>query len=123
MKKLFLLPVLCALTACGSNTDTVVVMGQNCEKVAVGERGDMLVKCPVVEELVAIRNGTPNAMFLSVNADMVNLEEIAADGEHIYVDVVPAGTFEGQASECYRVLAAQPVFDGVAMYATQVCPQ
>ena len=123
MKKIALLPVIAALAACGSSVETVEVLGQKCEKIATGERGDMLVKCPVVAELDAVRANPANAMFLSVNGDVVNFEEIAADKEHIYVDVVPAGAVEQVSVECYRVMSAEPVFDGVAMYATEVCAQ
>lgn len=118
MKKLLILPLVC-LAACSSD-NTVDVFGQKCEKIATGERGDFLVKCPVSPELDSIRAADKNAMFLSVNA---NFEEIAADAEHIYVNVVPAGTFEGVSVNCYRVLGTDPVFDGEAVYATEVCVQ
>ena len=123
MKKLLVLSVVgLSLAACGSE-NTVDVFGQKCEKIITGERGDFVAKCPVSPELESIRSADKNAMFLSVNADVVSLEEMAADAEHIYVNVVPAGTFEEVEVNCYRVMAAEPVLDGEAMYATEVCIQ
>lgn len=116
MKKLFILPVLC-LAACGSD-NTVDIFGQKCEKIATGERGDFIVKCPVSPELDSIRGADKNTMFLSAQPDMA---AIAADAEHIYVNVIPAGTFEEITGVCYRVMAAEPVLDGETMYATEVC--
>ncbi len=120
MKKLFVLPMLCgALLAGCSKDNSVEVLGQKCEKIATGERGDFLAKCPVVPELDAIRNADKNAMFLSVAPS----EEVIADVESVYVDVVPANTVEGVAVNCYRVLGVNPTVDGEAMYAVEVCEQ
>ncbi len=121
MKKLFVLPVLCGalLAGCSSKDDTVVILGQTCEKIATGQQGDFLVKCPVVAELDAVRNADKNAMFLSV----VPSDEILADVENVYIDVVPANTVEGVASNCYRVLGVNPTVDGDTLYAVEVCEQ
>ncbi|MBD5400787.1 hypothetical protein HDR61_03525 [bacterium] len=120
MKKLLVLPLLCgALLAGCSKDNSVEVLGQKCEKIATGESGDFLAKCPVVPEFDAIRNAGKNAVFLSVNPS----EEIIADVENVYIDVVPAGTVEGVDVNCYRVLGAEPTVDGEAMYAVEVCEQ
>ncbi len=121
MKKIFVLPVLCGalLAGCNSKDNTVEILGQKCEKIAVGERGDFLVKCPVVPELDAVHNADKNAMFLSVTPS----EEILADVENVYIDVVPANTIEGVGGTCYRVLGVNPTVDGEALYAVEVCEQ
>ncbi len=122
MKKILVLPMLCGvlgLAACSSE-NTVDIFGQKCEKIATGEQGDFVAKCPASPELESIRAADKNSMFLSA---AVNFEEIAADGEHIYVNVIPAGTLENVPVNCYRVLGLDPVFDGAAMYATEVCIQ
>jgi len=121
MKKLFVLPVLCGalLAGCGSQDNSVEILGQKCEKIATGERGDYLVKCPVVPELDAVRNAEKNSVFLSVTPN----EEVIADVENVYIDVVPAGTVEGVAAACYRVLGVNPTIDGEALYAVEVCEQ
>lgn len=121
MKKLFVLPMLCGalLAGCGTKDNSVEILGQKCEKIATGDKGDFLVKCPVVPELDAVRNAEKNAMFLSV----VPSEEVIADVESVYIDVVPAGTVEGIEAVCYRFLGVNPTVDGEAMYAVEVCEQ
>lgn len=121
MKKIFVLPVLCGalLAGCGSRDNSVEILGQKCEKIATGERGDYLVKCPVVPELDAVRNAGKNSMFLSV----VPNETVIADVENVYIDVVPAGTVEGINAVCYRFLGVNPTVDGETMYAVEVCEQ
>lgn len=124
MKKMLVLPVLCgALLAGCSKDNTVEILGQKCEKIATGAQGDFLVKCPVIPELDAVRNADKNSMFVSAGKDTVDLAEIAADTENVYVDVVPAGTFENVTVTCYRVLGVNPTIDGESMYAVEVCEQ
>lgn len=121
MKKVFVLPMLCGalLAACGTKDNSVEVLGQKCEKVATGERGDFVAKCPVTPEFDAIRNAAKNAMFVSVSPS----EEAIADAENVYVNVVPAGTFENINGTCYRFLGVGQVLDGETMYAVEVCEQ
>lgn len=57
------------------------------EKIDQGKSGDYLLKCPCLHELEEIRQLKPNCMFVSCNR--FNIEKLAADGEHIYVNVVP----------------------------------
>ena len=68
MKKLFVLPVLCGalLAGCSSKDDTVVILGQTCEKIATGQQGDFLVKCPVVAELDAVSNAYKNLSLIHI---------------------------------------------------------
>ncbi|MDE5615430.1 MAG: hypothetical protein K2I81_01185 [Alphaproteobacteria bacterium] len=121
MKKLFVLPMVCGalLAGCGNKDNSVDILGQKCEKIATGERGDFLVKCPVIPELDAVRNAEKNAMFLSV----VPTAEVIADVENVYIDVVPAGTVEGIEAVCYRFLGVNPNVDGETLYAVEVCEQ
>lgn len=122
MKKLLVLPMLCGALLAGCSSDnSVEVLGQKCEKIATGDRGDFLAKCPVAPEMDAVRNAGKNSMFLSVNADKINFDEIVADTEHVYVNVIPAGTVEGVDVACYRFLGVNPTIDGDAMYAVEVC--
>lgn len=124
MKKFAAMVIACAAVAACSSKDTVNVLGQNCQKVATGERGDMLVKCPVSQELAAVQAVAADSMYLSTNADAgVKFDEIASDAEHVYVNVIPAGTMEGQNTNCYRVTVKEPVFDGAAMYTVEICEE
>ena len=123
MKKLLVLPMLCGvlgLAACSSSENTVDIFGQKCEKIATGEQGDFIAKCPVAPELDSIRAADKNSQFLSA---VVNFEEVAADAEHIYVNVIPAGTIGNVPVNCYRVLGTEPVVDTTVMYATEICIQ
>lgn len=121
MKKLFILPVLgtVLLAGCGARDNTVEILGQKCEKIATGNRGDYLVKCPIAPELDAVRNAGKNAVFLSV----VPTENIITDVENVYIDVVPAGAVEGVNVVCYRFLGVNPTVDGETLYAVEVCEQ
>ncbi|MBR1380663.1 MAG: hypothetical protein IJ560_03705 [Alphaproteobacteria bacterium] len=103
-----------ALAACSGN-DAIDVMGQKCTKVAMGENGEMLVKCPVTEDLTGLRAVEANAMLITADA---NVEEIAADKDSIYMNVVPATETIGT---CYRILVNEPVFDGTTMNALEIC--
>lgn len=115
MKKLLLcLGALLAVPACASNS-TVDVLGQKCEQVAVGEQGDIIARCPASAELVKLQAGQPSAMFLSMGPS----EEMLADKEHVYVNIVENDCKDGMTG--YRVLVANPVMDGTAMYAVLVC--
>jgi len=107
-----------ALAACG-DSNTIDVLGQKCTKIATGDKGDVVVKCPVNEDLTALRSVAADSMFLSAQ---VNFEEVAADKENVYVNVIPAGTLEGKGT-CYRVVVNEPVFDGEKMYTMQVCEE
>ena len=121
MKKVLILPVLCGalLAGCGTKDNSIEVLGQKCEKIATGERGDFVVKCPMVPEFDAIRHAAKNSMFLSVTPS----DAAIADTENAYIDVVVAGTIEGLDVNCYRFLGVEPVVDGENVYAVEVCEQ
>jgi len=100
------------LAGCGSKTESF--LGIECEKIAKGDAGDYVLKCPVTDELTMVQSQEPNAMFKSINPT-----EYAADVEHIYINVVPNDCDEGTSG--YRILAKEPVFDGETMYAVGFC--
>ena len=113
MKKLFVCGAAVAMLAgCSSKPETVQVFDADCEKVATFEQGDMIVKCPVVEGLSVIQAQEANAKF--VQGGDLNLNEMAADAEHIYVNVIPAGSYEWAAKPEYRVMVKEPNFEGEA---------
>lgn len=108
MKKISILTCAVALGVCASSAHAVDVLGAECEQVAAGERGDILVKCPVTDALTEIRNGTPDAMFMSVNMDVFDFEQLKAD-DAVYVNVVSDDC--GPAGTGYRVVIENPEFD------------
>ena len=57
------------------------------EKIDQGKFGDYVLKCPRLPELEEIMSLKGNCLFLSCNH--VNVEELAADTKHIYVNVLP----------------------------------
>lgn len=116
MKKyLFIGAIAAALTGCGDKVNTVTVLDAECKQVITGERGDVLVKCPITEQLTAFQSETPSAMFLSI--DPTTLLEL--DAEHIYVDIVDGDC--GEDTIGYRIMVQNPVFDGETWYAVGKC--
>lgn len=120
MKKI----TLCGLAAialvaagCSKSNETVEVFGEKCVKVAQFEQGDYIVKCPVAESLVAIQGQTPNAKFVQGGEE---IQKYAADTESIYVNVVPAGSYDWAQKDEYRVMVKNPTLDGDAMWAVSV---
>lgn len=100
------------LAGCGDKTETFI--GAECERVATGENGDYVLKCPITPELAMVQQQDANARFASVNPT-----EYATDSEHIYVNVVPNDCGENTAG--YRILAKEPVFNEESMYAISFC--
>lgn len=119
MKKYVLVGFVAAILAgCSSNeSKTETFMGVECEKVATGERGDYVLKCPITPELEAIQVQEANAGFLSAG----NPVDYASDAESIYVNVVQNDC--GDDTVGYRVMVKEPVFDGETMYAVTHCVQ
>ncbi len=103
-----------AVLGCGADAETVTVFDAECETVLTGERGDVVAKCPVTEQLAAIQTETPNAMFLSVDPATLIL-----DADRVYVNIVDGDC--GENTVGYRVLVNNPVFDGEALYAVFKC--
>lgn len=116
MKKIFgLVAVLALVAGCNSNTsDTVTVLDATCEKVTTFTEGDMVVKCPITEQLQALQTQEANSMF--VQGGDLKLNELAADAEHIYVNVIPAGSYEWAPKTEYRVMVKEPVFEEGKMW-------
>lgn len=104
------------LAACGNGSKTETVLGAECERVARGEQGDYVLKCPITPELESLQAQEANAMFLSADAS-----EYANDAEHIYIDVVKNDC--GENTVGYRILVKEPVFDGEKLYAVVACVQ
>lgn len=103
-----------AMLGCGTDAETVTVLDAECESVITGERGDMVVKCPITEQLAAIQNEAPTAQFLSVDPATLIL-----DADRVYVNIVDGDC--GENTVGYRVLVNNPVFDGEALYAVFKC--
>ena len=121
MKKI----TLCGLAAialvaagCSKSSDKVEVLGEKCDNVVTFEQGDSIVKCPASENLAAIQAQAPNAMF--VQAGELNLVELGADAEHVYVNVIPAGSYDWAQKNEYRVMVKNPTIDGTSMWAVSV---
>ena len=121
MKKMIVCGIAAALVAgCSEKTKTeeVKVFDVSCEKVVAFEQGDMIVKCPVVDALTVIQSQTPNAKF--VQGGDFDFAAAVADAEHVYVNVVPAGSYEWAPKTEYRILVKEPNFEGDAMWAVSV---
>ena len=121
MKKLFVCGTALALLAGCSDkpkVEEVKVLDATCEKVVAFAEGDMIVKCPIVESLVALQTQTPNAKF--VQGGEFNFADAAADAEHIYINVIPVNAYEWATKPEYRVLIKEPNFEGDSMWAVRV---
>jgi len=115
MKKMFVCGIAAALVAgCSEKpkTEEVKVFDVACEKVAAFEQGDMIVKCPVVDALTVIQTQAPTAKFVQAG-DLV-LADMAADAEHVYVNVIPAGAYEWATKPEYRIMVKEPNFEADA---------
>ena len=119
MKKLFVCGAAVAMLAgCSSKPETVQVFDADCEKVATFEQGDMIVKCPVVESLATIQAQEPKAKF--VQGGDFDFATAVADTDHIYVNIIPAGSYEWAEKLEYRIMVKEPNFEGDAMWAVSV---
>lgn len=113
-----LLTVALVATGCSKSSDTIDIFGTKCEKIATFEQGDIIAKCPLTDGLVAIQSQTPNSKF--VQGGDLNLPEIATDAEHIYVNFIPAGSYDWATKDEYRVMVKNPNFDGESMWTVSV---
>ena len=91
------------------------------KKVAVFEQGDMIVKCPMNETLASLQEQTPNGMFVQ-DGDF-NFADAVADAEHIYVNVIPAGSYDWAEKTEYRILVKNPNFDEGSFWTVSVLVQ
>ena len=92
-KSLLLVPVL-ALAACGNSIDIDVTQHDarfaewKCEKIESNEQ-HLVYKCPSdLEWIKSVKEKEPDALFQTGGA--LNWDEINADTEHTYVEVVPS---------------------------------
>jgi hypothetical protein len=90
MKKSLLLVSVLALAACGNSIDVAQHDADftGCERIASDEQ-HLVYKCPSdMEWIVNVKKQEPNALFQY--GSNLNLDEINADTEHTYVEVVPS---------------------------------
>ena len=122
MKKMFICGLAVAVIAgCSAKTDEVKVFDASCEKVAVFEQGDIIVKCPVNETLASLQEQEPNGMF--VQRGELNIAELAADTEHVYVNIIPVGAYDWAQKMEYRIMVKNPVIDGEHLFTVSVLVQ
>ena len=105
MKKLLFCGAAAAILAgCSAREETVPVIDAQCEKLATFEAGDMIVKCPLAEGLVAMQAQQVSGKF--IQGGDLPLAEFAADAEHVYVNVVPLKSEDGKdIGTEYRIMA------------------
>jgi len=123
MKKILIYgAAVAAIAGCSAKkTDDVKIFDTSCEKVVVFEQGDMIVKCPVNETLASLQEQEANGMF--VQAGNLNMAELAADAEHVYVNVIPAGAYDWAVQKEYRIMVKNPNMDGESFYTVSVVVQ
>ena len=88
MKKILLLTSVLALVACGNSIDTAEMDSYfaGCERVDT-TKAHLVYKCPSSQEWIAeVKKQEPNALFQS--GGNLNWDEVNADTEHTYVEVV-----------------------------------
>lgn len=124
MKKLLIYgAAIAAIAGCSAKEETndVKIFDASCEKVVAFEQGDMIVKCPTNETLASLQEQTPTGIF--VPHDNFNVSELAADAEHVYVNVIPAGAYEWATQKEYRIMVKNPVMDENSLYTVSVIVQ
>lgn len=112
MKKSLLLVSVLALAACGNSIDVAKHDARfaewKCERIASDEQ-HLVYKCPSdLEWIVNVKKQEPNALFQ--NGSNLNWDEINADTEHTYVEVVPSepGT-DCKENFHYRTMVVKPI--------------
>ena len=124
MKKLLIYgAAIAAIAGCSAKEETneVKIFDASCEKVVAFEQGDMIVKCPTNETLASLQEQEPTGIF--VPHDNFNVSELATDAEHVYVNVIPAGSYEWAAQKEYRIMVKNPVMDENSLYTVSVVVQ
>ena len=109
-----------AIAGCSAKEETndVKIFDASCEKVATFEQGDMIVKCPVNETLASLQEQTPTGMF--VQGEGFDFAAAAADAEHVYVNVIPAGAYDWAAKTEYRIMVKNPNFEEGSFWTVSV---
>lgn len=122
MKKILIYgAAVAAIAGCSAKeeqTNGVKVFNTSCEKVVVFDQGDMIVKCPTNETFASLQAQTPTGMF--VQGGDFDYAAAAADTEHVYVNVIPAGSYEWAAQTEYRILVQNPNFDEGSLWTVSV---
>ncbi|MBO7559792.1 MAG: hypothetical protein J6T27_01390 [Alphaproteobacteria bacterium] len=124
MKKILIYgAAIAAIAGCSAKEETtdVKVFDASCEKVAVFEQGDMIVKCPTNETFASLQEQEANGMF--VPHDDFNVSELAEDAENVYVNVIPAGAYDWAVQKEYRIMVKNPTLDGTSFYTVSVVVQ
>ena len=121
MKKMIVCGIAAALLAgCSEKpkNEEVKVFDVACEKVTVFEEGDMIVKCPVTEILTTLQSQTANSKFLK-GGDF-DFAAAVADAEHIYVNIIPAGSYDWATKTEYRIMIKEPNFENDSLWSVSV---
>ena len=120
MKKILVCgAVVAAVAGCSAKkTDEVKVFDASCEKVVAFDQGDMIVKCPTNETLASLQEQTPNGRF--VQGGEFNFADAVADADHVYVNIIPAGSYDWAEKTEYRILVKNPNFDEGALWTVSV---
>ena len=124
MKKILIYgAAIAAIAGCSAKEETtdVKVFDASCEKVAVFEQGDMIVKCPTNETFASLQEQEANGMF--VQTGELDLAVLAADAENVYVNVIPAGAYDWAVQKEYRIMVKNPTLDGTSFYTVSVVVQ
>ncbi|MBQ8256215.1 MAG: hypothetical protein IJY99_04610 [Alphaproteobacteria bacterium] len=112
MKK-FLVAFFCVFSVV-LNGSAESVMGVECQNVATGADGDYLLKCPMTTDLEVFKKQDVNSVFASV-ASQVNLVDLAAEQDVIYVNVIPDGCAQGVPAHRFLIRAE------IGYYAYEAC--
>lgn len=121
MKKILICgAAIAAIAGCSAKEETndVKIFDASCEKVATFEQGDMIVKCPTNETLASLQEQTPTGMF--VQGEGFDFAAAAADAEHVYVNVIPAGAYDWAAKTEYRIMVKNPNFEEGSFWTVSV---
>jgi len=121
MKKLLLILPFMALAACNQNTyvHDANEYVKDCEKIVTSEMGGDIYKCPMTEDLVAVKAMEADSAF-GLSADL-DIATVAADAKNAYVNVF-GGKCETEGQVSYRVIVNTPkTVNDETYYAVEVC--
>lgn len=95
MKKIFVLGSVLALAACGNNIDVAQHDADfaGCERIETTKE-HLVYKCPADQEWIAtVKTQEPNVKFFRAAA--LTVDDMSADTEHTYVEVVLGDAAQG----------------------------
>ena len=120
MKKVLTLASVLALAACGFSQEQIAQHDADfagCERVDTSKT-HLVYKCPAnMERFAEVKAQEPTAMFMDGSA--LNFDEVNADKEHVYVEVVAKNDGDCKDGFHYRTMV-KPV-NGEEMYAVISC--